>query len=120
MDLRTEIGRYLRQARAGSTEGEPSEAEYELLVEHARNMQSPGQKGRASLSAFAFEDFAQNWSTFFFCALVLAWSRLAPASAAQSRYPFAIAGAVGMIATLVQWKAYRRRMAAINELSVSR
>ena len=110
------IGRFLwMTVRAGIKN--PTELQYEGFVEKARAIPVPVSRRSASpgISAFAFEDFAQHFSTVLLSISVIAWGRFWVIS--QEQWPFYAAGLFGLVASVWGYRAYRQRLRSLEELA---
>jgi hypothetical protein len=109
------IGRFLQM-----TSQNPTEVQYERFVEKARAM--PVSQASASsgggIDAFAFENFAQHFSSAMLSISVIAWGiwgRFRGIS--QDQWPFYVAGSFGLAASIWSYLAYRRRLRSLTELA---
>jgi hypothetical protein len=112
------IGRFLLMNFHAGIEN-PTEVRYESFVEKARAMPvSQPSASPGGISAFAFEGFAQHFSTAVLSISVIAWGiwgrlRLIP----EEQWPFYAAGSIGLAASVWGYLAYRQRLRSLTALA---
>ncbi len=112
------IGRFLLMTSHARIEN-PTEVQYERFVEKARAMPvSQPSASSGGISAFAFEDFAQHFSSIMLSISVLAWGIWGWFRAiSQEQWPFYVAGSFGLAASIWGYLAYRRRIRSLTALA---